>query len=103
MVAFLEKPTESEGFEQIVDFLSAHILREAQIHAHVDGKEIIITKSSVRRDLRLADKEDEAVNKELDDRLVRAATIASSLEAEQNSGNIDKTQSKETPNEVSSP
>ncbi|GJU87312.1 hypothetical protein Tco_1294858 [Tanacetum coccineum] len=33
--------------------------------------------------------------------LVRAATIASSLEAEQDSGNINKTQSKETPNESS--
>nr|GEW30276.1 hypothetical protein [Tanacetum cinerariifolium] len=36
-------------------------------------------------------------------RLVRAATTASSLEAEQDSGNIDKTQSKETPIEASSP
>ncbi|GKC20829.1 hypothetical protein Tco_1022979 [Tanacetum coccineum] len=45
---------------------------------------------------------DEAVYKELDDSLARAATIASSLEAEQDSGNIDKTQSKATPNEPSS-
>nr|GEZ27806.1 hypothetical protein [Tanacetum cinerariifolium] len=45
---------------------------------------------------------DEAVYKELDDSLVRAATTASSLEAEQDSGNIDKTQSKATPNEFSS-
>nr|GFB42646.1 hypothetical protein [Tanacetum cinerariifolium] len=36
-------------------------------------------------------------------RSVRAATTASSLEEEQDSGNIDKTQSKETPNEASSP
>nr|GEV46442.1 hypothetical protein [Tanacetum cinerariifolium] len=35
--------------------------------------------------------------------LVRDVTIASSLEAEQNSGNIDKTQSKVIPNEASSP
>nr|GEW32312.1 hypothetical protein [Tanacetum cinerariifolium] len=35
-------------------------------------------------------------------RLVRDASTASSLEAEQDSGNIDKTQSKETPNEASS-
>ncbi|GJS62778.1 putative ribonuclease H-like domain-containing protein [Tanacetum coccineum] len=34
--------------------------------------------------------------------LVRAANTASSLEAEQDSGNIDKTRSKETPNESSS-
>nr|GEW24887.1 hypothetical protein [Tanacetum cinerariifolium] len=46
--------------------------------------------------------EDEAVYKKLDDRLVRAATTASSLEAEHDSGNIDKTQSKTTPNEASS-
>nr|GEU42925.1 hypothetical protein [Tanacetum cinerariifolium] len=45
---------------------------------------------------------DEAVYKEMDDSLVRAATTASSLEAEQDSGNINKTQSKATPNESSS-
>ncbi|GJT13545.1 hypothetical protein Tco_0860587 [Tanacetum coccineum] len=45
---------------------------------------------------------DEAVHKELGDSLVRAATTASSLEAEQDSGNINKTQSKATPNEFSS-
>ncbi|GKE50900.1 hypothetical protein Tco_1486056, partial [Tanacetum coccineum] len=46
---------------------------------------------------------DEAVNEEMDDRLVRAATTASSLEAEQDSGNIIKNRSKATPNEPSSP
>ncbi|GKE86200.1 hypothetical protein Tco_1559942, partial [Tanacetum coccineum] len=45
---------------------------------------------------------DEAIYKELDDSLVRAATTASSLEAYQDSGNIDKTQSKATLNEPSS-
>ncbi|GJR73316.1 retrovirus-related pol polyprotein from transposon TNT 1-94 [Tanacetum coccineum] len=169
---------------------------EAQLHALVDGKKIIVTESSVRRDLQLADEEgvdclpnstifeqltlmgpkttawnefsstmasaiiclatnqkfnfskfifesmirnldnlsgkflmyprhnnlklkrkdtqvpqpsdpienvaDEAVHKELGDSLVRAATTASSLEAEQDSGNINKTQSKATPNESSS-
>nr|GEZ04683.1 ribonuclease H-like domain, reverse transcriptase, RNA-dependent DNA polymerase [Tanacetum cinerariifolium] len=54
---------------------------EAHLHAKVDRKKIIVTESSVRRDLRLADEEDEAIHKELGDRLVRAATIASSLEA----------------------
>ncbi|GKE09949.1 hypothetical protein Tco_1413500, partial [Tanacetum coccineum] len=44
---------------------------------------------------------DEAVHKELGDSLVRVATIASSLVAEQDSGNITKTRSKETPNESS--
>ncbi|GKC61431.1 hypothetical protein Tco_1089029 [Tanacetum coccineum] len=45
---------------------------------------------------------DQAVYKELDDSLVRAATTASSLEAEQDSGNIIKTRSKATPNEAGS-
>nr|GEU87141.1 retrovirus-related Pol polyprotein from transposon TNT 1-94 [Tanacetum cinerariifolium] len=44
---------------------------------------------------------DEAVHKELGNSLVRAATTASSLEAEQDNGNINRTQSKETPNESS--
>nr|GEV58497.1 putative ribonuclease H-like domain-containing protein [Tanacetum cinerariifolium] len=38
----------------------------------------------------------------MDNRLVRAATTTSSLEAKQDSGNIAKTQSKATPNESSS-
>ncbi|GJW44351.1 hypothetical protein Tco_0073150 [Tanacetum coccineum] len=82
MVAFLEKPTKSDGFEEIVDFLNAHSIRyaltinptiyvscieqfwsttktktinkETHIHALVDGKKIVITESSVRRDLQLA-------------------------------------------------
>ncbi|GJV61434.1 hypothetical protein Tco_1467534 [Tanacetum coccineum] len=37
---------------------------------------------------------DEAINQKMDDHLVRAATTASSLEAKQDSGNIDKTQSR---------
>ncbi|GJW99203.1 hypothetical protein Tco_0181011 [Tanacetum coccineum] len=257
MVAFLSKPAESDGFEQIVDFLNAQpiryaltvnptiyiscikqfwstgvvktINREVQLHALVDGKKIIISEASVRRDLKLEDEEgmvrnldnvsskilmyprfvqvfleqqlddmsthkriyitpshtkkifrnmrrvgkgfsgrvtplfptmvvqnqqelgeglaiptdlhytpaiiqpstqpqkiqkprkpkrkdtqvpqpsgptdivaDEAVHKELGDSLVRAATTASSLEAEQDSGNITKTRSKATPNESSS-
>ncbi|GJW01385.1 hypothetical protein Tco_1556636 [Tanacetum coccineum] len=85
MVAFLSKPAESDGFEQIVDFLNAHPIKYAltinptiyiscieqfwstvkvktingdtQLHALVDGKKIIITESSVRRDLKLEDEE----------------------------------------------
>ncbi|GJU58111.1 hypothetical protein Tco_1235877 [Tanacetum coccineum] len=45
---------------------------------------------------------DEAVHKKLGDSLVRAATTASSLEVEHDSGNITKTRSKATPNESSS-
>ncbi|GJZ39168.1 putative ribonuclease H-like domain-containing protein [Tanacetum coccineum] len=45
---------------------------------------------------------DEVVNEEMDDSLVRVATTSSSLEAEQDSGNIAKTQSMATLNEPSS-
>ncbi|GKA80011.1 hypothetical protein Tco_0786607 [Tanacetum coccineum] len=45
---------------------------------------------------------DEAVNEEMDDSLERAATTATSLDAEQDRGNINKTQSKTTPNEAGS-
>ncbi|GJT07459.1 hypothetical protein Tco_0841921 [Tanacetum coccineum] len=85
MVAFLAKPTESEGFEQIVDFLNANPIKyaltvnptiytscieqfwatakvktvngEVQLQALVDGKKVIITETSVRRDLQLEDAE----------------------------------------------
>ncbi|GJZ40398.1 hypothetical protein Tco_0586961 [Tanacetum coccineum] len=85
MVAFLSKPAESEGFEQIIDFLNANhikyaltinptiyiscieqfwatvkaktVNREVQLQALADGKKIIITESTVRRDLQLEDVE----------------------------------------------
>ncbi|GKF32090.1 hypothetical protein Tco_0101888, partial [Tanacetum coccineum] len=80
LVAFLSKPAESEGFEQIVDFLNVNPIRyalminptiyilcieqfwstvngEVQLHALIDGKKIIITESNVRRDLQLEDAE----------------------------------------------
>ncbi|GJS81932.1 putative ribonuclease H-like domain-containing protein [Tanacetum coccineum] len=46
---------------------------------------------------------DEAIYKEMDDSLERVATTTIGLDAEQDKGNINKTQSKETPNEPSSP
>ncbi|GJS28923.1 putative ribonuclease H-like domain-containing protein [Tanacetum coccineum] len=85
MVAFLYKPVESEGFEQIVNFLNAHTIKyaltvnptiytscieqfwatvkvktvngEVQLEALVDRKNVIITESTVRRDLHLEDAE----------------------------------------------
>ncbi|GJR01004.1 hypothetical protein Tco_0523988 [Tanacetum coccineum] len=144
MVAFLSKPKESDGFEQIMDFLNAHSIKyalivnptiytscieqfwstvkaktingEVQLHALVDGKKIIITdqkkqqpRKPKRKDTQVPQPSDpfenvidEAIHKELGDSLVRAATTASSLEAAQDSGNINKTQSKATPNESSS-
>ncbi|GKA60113.1 hypothetical protein Tco_0759426, partial [Tanacetum coccineum] len=85
LVAFLEKPDESDGFEQIVDFLNAHTIKyaltinttiytscieqfwatakvktvneEKQLQALVDKKKVIITESTIRRDLHLEDVE----------------------------------------------
>ncbi|GJW72785.1 hypothetical protein Tco_0132155 [Tanacetum coccineum] len=45
---------------------------------------------------------DKAVNEEMDDSLEKATTTATGLDAEQDKGNIYKTQSKATPNEPSS-
>ncbi|GJV90887.1 hypothetical protein Tco_1538700 [Tanacetum coccineum] len=84
MVAYLKKPTRSEGFQEIVDFLNGSHIRyaltknptiyvsliekfwqtatvrtvdngEQEITATVDGKEFTITEASVRRHLQLAD------------------------------------------------
>ncbi|GJZ36400.1 putative ribonuclease H-like domain-containing protein [Tanacetum coccineum] len=84
-IAFLSKPAKTKGFEQIVDFLNVNPIRyvptinptiytscieqfwatvkvktingEVQLQALVDGKKIIITEASVRRDLQLNDEE----------------------------------------------
>ncbi|GJU89944.1 hypothetical protein Tco_1302367 [Tanacetum coccineum] len=83
MVAFLTKSAESEGFEQIVDFLNANPIKyaltgnptiytlcieqfwstvkaktvngEVQLQALVDGKKNVVTEASVRSDLQLED------------------------------------------------
>nr|GEU39932.1 hypothetical protein [Tanacetum cinerariifolium] len=85
LVAFLKKPTEYEGFEQIVDFLNANpikydvtvnptiytsytqqfwdstkvktVNKDVHIRALVDGKKVIINEASIRRDLRMDDAE----------------------------------------------
>ncbi|GJS80046.1 ribonuclease H-like domain-containing protein [Tanacetum coccineum] len=85
LVAFLSKPEESDGFEQIIDFLNANPIKyaltvnptiyttciqqfwatakaktvngERQIQALVDKKKVIITETSVRSDLQLDDAE----------------------------------------------
>ncbi|GKA55740.1 putative ribonuclease H-like domain-containing protein [Tanacetum coccineum] len=82
-VAFLTKSAESEGFEQIVDFLNESSIKyaltvnptiytscieqywstakaktvnwEVQLQTLVDGKKIVVTEASVRRDLQLED------------------------------------------------
>ncbi|GJW18136.1 putative ribonuclease H-like domain-containing protein [Tanacetum coccineum] len=139
-------------------FVVKYVNGEVELQALVDRKKIIITESTVRRDLQLEDAKcvdclpnatifehltlmsskttawnefsstmasaiiclatnqkfnfsnyifennvaDEAVNEEMDDRLERASTIATSLYAKQDRGSINKTQSKATPNEAGS-
>nr|GEU49907.1 hypothetical protein [Tanacetum cinerariifolium] len=185
LVTFLSKPTESEGFEQIVDFLNANPIKyaltvnpivytsyieqfwatlkmktvngEVQLQAIVDEKRLTLIgyekisekltfyKAFFSRQWKffihtilqclsarttawnefsstmasaiicLATNQkfnfskyifesmsmflDETVNKEMDDSLERAATTATSLDAEQDRGNIFKTRSKVKPNE----
>nr|GEX19046.1 hypothetical protein [Tanacetum cinerariifolium] len=131
LVAFLSKPTESEGFEQIIDVLNANPIKyafmmnptiytsciewfwvtamakningEAQIHAKVDGKKVIITEATIMRDLKFEDKGgvnclsmklflnnfhswevviDEAVYEDMYDSVEKAATTATGLDAE---------------------
>ncbi|GKA50629.1 hypothetical protein Tco_0743702 [Tanacetum coccineum] len=83
MVAFLEKPAESDGFHEIIDFLNDNQIRyaltvnttiytscieqfwatakantvngERQLQALIDKKKVIITETSIRSDLHLED------------------------------------------------
>ncbi|GJX71656.1 hypothetical protein Tco_0308827 [Tanacetum coccineum] len=60
LVAFLTKSIESKRFKQIVDFLNDKVKtvnREVHLQVLVDGKKIIITESTIRRDLQLKDAE----------------------------------------------
>ncbi|GJS33049.1 hypothetical protein Tco_0531431 [Tanacetum coccineum] len=82
-VAFLEKPSESDGFHEIIDFLNANqihyaltvnptiytscieqfwatakvktVNEECQLQALIDNKKVIITETSIRSDLHLED------------------------------------------------
>ncbi|GJV33568.1 hypothetical protein Tco_1393968 [Tanacetum coccineum] len=60
LVAFLEKPIESEGFEEILwDTVKVKMVNgEGQLQALVDKKKVIITESTIRRDLQLEDAEE---------------------------------------------
>ncbi|GKA97223.1 hypothetical protein Tco_0825117 [Tanacetum coccineum] len=59
MVAYLEWPTNSDDFTEIIwsTAKAQTINEETQIHALVDGKKIVITESSVRRDLQFANED----------------------------------------------
>ncbi|GJY23735.1 putative ribonuclease H-like domain-containing protein [Tanacetum coccineum] len=122
----IEDYNENIDFDEIMDFLNANPIRyaltvsptiyvsyieqfwstaktktvnnETQIRAKVDGKTIVITESSVRRDLHFNDEDDETIHGERRNITKRVVTTASSLEAEQDSGNIIRTQSMATLN-----
>nr|GEW54662.1 hypothetical protein [Tanacetum cinerariifolium] len=109
LVAFLEKPAESEGFEQIVDFLNGNTIiygftvnstiytsciqqfwdsakvktinEDVQIRALIDRKKIIVTEASIRRDLQLQDAEGAAClpNDTIFKELARMGTMASAI------------------------
>ncbi|GJU54476.1 putative ribonuclease H-like domain-containing protein [Tanacetum coccineum] len=58
MVAYLENSTENADFAEIVYFLNANPIRYAlTIHAKVEGKTIVISESSVMRDLQFNDED----------------------------------------------
>nr|GEY27016.1 hypothetical protein [Tanacetum cinerariifolium] len=127
IVAYMEKSAENTDFVEIVDFLNANPIKYAltvsltiyvsyieqfwstaktktinnktQIHAKVDGKTIVIIESSVKSDLQFNDEDDEIDYEERGDKVERAATNAASLDVEQDSGTINKTQSTVIPNE----
>ncbi|GJS67037.1 hypothetical protein Tco_0681601 [Tanacetum coccineum] len=124
MVAYLKKPTRSEGFQEIVDFLDGSHIRyaltkrqtatvrivdngEQEITATADGKNSLLLKhlQALNQVTELPQTSepipnvaDEVVYEEWDDRVERATTTAASLDAEQASGNINRTQSTAMPN-----
>nr|GEU78752.1 xylulose kinase-1 [Tanacetum cinerariifolium] len=83
LIAFLEKPSKSDGFEQIIDFLNANQIKYAltvsptiytlcikqfwttlkiktvnddvRLQALIDGKRVVITEASIRHNLKLND------------------------------------------------
>ncbi|GJR52790.1 ribonuclease H-like domain-containing protein [Tanacetum coccineum] len=62
MVAFLEKSIGSDGFHQVIDFLTrSHIcyslIKKPEINATIDGHSLSITEGSLRRHLKLDDQD----------------------------------------------
>ncbi|GJR39316.1 hypothetical protein Tco_1215000 [Tanacetum coccineum] len=77
MVAYLEKSEDNADFAEIVGFLNA---------SPINGPTTLVV--------------DETVHEERRDSVERAATIATSLDAEQGSGNINRTQSTAIHNDL---
>ncbi|GJR06118.1 hypothetical protein Tco_0529102 [Tanacetum coccineum] len=64
MVAFLEKPAESDGFHEIINFLNANQIQYAlTVQVLIDKKKVIIMETSIRSDLHLEDAREETVRR----------------------------------------
>ncbi|GJU48543.1 hypothetical protein Tco_1218098 [Tanacetum coccineum] len=116
MVAYLKKPTRSEGFQEITATVRTVDNREQEITATVDGKEFTITEASGEgsghpskpqpppstaqpiNEEPILNVVSSSHQKTQTPRVERATTTAASLDAEQASGNINRTQSTAIPN-----
>ncbi|GJU04344.1 hypothetical protein Tco_1114682 [Tanacetum coccineum] len=85
VVAYLEKLEDNADFAEIVDFLNASPIRKATEISQSSGPTTLVA--------------DETVHLEKGDSMERAVTTATSLDAEQGSGSINRTQSMTTLNE----
>ncbi|GJV92086.1 putative ribonuclease H-like domain-containing protein [Tanacetum coccineum] len=96
-VACLEKSTEHANFDEIVDFLNASPIRYAltTYKRRKTKRPTEISQFSGPTTLVA----DEIIHEERGDSMERVVTTAASLDAEQDSGNIIRTQSMETLNE----
>ncbi|GKA75257.1 hypothetical protein Tco_0781635 [Tanacetum coccineum] len=116
MVAYLEKSTENADFDEIVDFLNANPIRYAltydtpshtkKVFANMrrQGKDFLGIVTPLFATMLIQPQADmgevdETVHEERGDSIERAATTAASLDVEQDSGNIIRTQSMATLNE----
>nr|GEX96197.1 copia protein [Tanacetum cinerariifolium] len=100
------QPTESAGFEEIIDFLNVHPIKYALIvnpTFYTSCVEHFWATANVKNINGEAQLHAKVVNEEMYDSLEKATTTTTSLDAEQDKGNIRKTQSKATPTKLSSP
>nr|GEZ06730.1 hypothetical protein [Tanacetum cinerariifolium] len=109
LIEFLEKPSESDGFEQIVDFLNANPIKYAltvsptiytscvkqfwttvqiktvnddvRLQALIDGKKVVVNEASIRHGVKLNDAEGTSClsNAVIFEELARMSTMASAI------------------------
>nr|GEX22029.1 hypothetical protein [Tanacetum cinerariifolium] len=82
LIAFLEKPSESNGFEQIVDFLNIKTVNDdVQLQALIDRKKVVNNEASIKYDHKLNDAEGTSClsNAVIFKELTRIGTMASAI------------------------